>query len=707
MSFSARIKRALRGEVDAGTVALETFRRGAVSIARRRERRMIDRLESRSARLTDRFHGLEADTLVAHFSERTRPAFFPIWNRALQSGAAGVPHASVERTLAAAEAITSGHRWHLFGSSEQIFGPEIDWLREPASGTRWPADYHADLKLEWNQGTDLRILWELNRLQHLITLAQAFSLTKDEQFAVEFFSQIDSWRSANPVGKGPNWACAMEAAIRAINLLACFEVFRHSKRLTPSNLASLLSLFDSHGRHIRRNLEFSYISTSNHYLSDVVGLLWLGLMLPELEAADGWRDFGLKEMLREMDKQVLPDGADFEASTAYHRFVLELFLYTFLLCGRNQISIPEKYWKKLETMVAFTAAYVRPDGRAPLAGDNDSGRILPFVPRSGDDHAYLAALGAVLFERSEFKRPGVDVPDEVVWLFGEEGRDKFESLQPAMARSQVFKEAGLCIMRSGSSYLMLNFSSAGINGRGSHSHNDALSIELSACGSAFLIDPGTYVYTADLDARHEFRSTEYHSTVEVDGEEQNRTNRSTPFAIGDDARPKLLRWDSSGETDLAVAEHYGYMRLPQGIVHRRAVQFYKQNELWLMEDALLGAGIHQFRFSFHFAPSLEVRITDGSAVQARDPENGAEFIVASLDGYGAPELVSLFSATDYGSRKPSIAACWAVRGAAPMTARWALLPVCGEDVRDERLQLLEHLRKLQLETFPPDISVLS
>jgi len=706
MSFFAKIRRALRGEVDAATVALETVRRGAVWIARRRERRMIDRLDSRSARLTDRFHGLEADTLVAHFSERTRPAFFPIWDRALQSGAARVPHASVERTLAAAGAITSGHKWQLLGSSEQKFGPEIDWLREPASGNRWPADYHADLKFEWDRGTDLRILWELNRLQHLITLAQAFSLTKDEQFAGEFFSQVDSWRSANPVGRGPNWACAMEAAIRSINLLACFEVFRHSKRLTPSNLASLLSLFDSHGRHIRRNLEFSYITTSNHYLSDVVGLLWLGLMLPELEAADGWRDFGLKEMLREMDKQVLPDGADFEASTAYHRFVLELFLYTFLLCRRNQISIPEKYWKKLETMVAFTAAYVRPDGRAPLAGDNDSGRIMPFAPRSGDDHAYLAALGAVLFERSEFKLPGVEVPDEVAWLFGEEGRDKFESLQQAMARSQVFKEAGLCFMRSGSSYLMLNFSSAGINGRGSHSHNDALSIELSACGSAFLIDPGTYVYTADLDARHEFRSTEYHSTVEVDGEEQNRTNRSTPFVIGDDARPKLLRWQSSGETDLAVAEHYGYQRLPLGIVHRRTVQFYKQKELWLMEDALLGAGIHQFRFSFHFAPSLEVRVTDGSAVQARDPENGAEFIVASLDRYGEPELMSLFSATDYGSRKPSVAACWTVRGAAPMTARWALLPVCSEDGRDERLQLLEHLRKLQLETFPPDISAL-
>ena len=54
----------------------------------------------------------------------------------------------------------------------------------------------------------------------------------------------------------------------------------------------------------RRNLEFSHIATSNHYLADVTGLLWLGVLLPELDSAREWRDFGLGELLREMDKQV-------------------------------------------------------------------------------------------------------------------------------------------------------------------------------------------------------------------------------------------------------------------------------------------------------------------------------------------------------------------------------------------------------------------
>ena len=135
-------------------------------------------------------------------------------------------------------------------------------------------------------GSDVRVLWELNRLGHFLTLARAYSSTKDERYAAEFFAQLQSWIEQNPYGRGPNWNCAMEVALRAINLLAAFEVFRHSPNLDAASLRSFLQLLQQHGNYIQRNLEFSYIATSNHYLSDVVGLTWLGLMLPELRDAE-------------------------------------------------------------------------------------------------------------------------------------------------------------------------------------------------------------------------------------------------------------------------------------------------------------------------------------------------------------------------------------------------------------------------------------
>jgi hypothetical protein len=51
----------------------------------------------------------------------------------------------------------------------------------------------------------------------------------------------------------------------------------------------------------------------------------MGVMLPEFVDSEYFYDLGFGELLSEMDKQVLPDGADFESSTGYHRYALELF----------------------------------------------------------------------------------------------------------------------------------------------------------------------------------------------------------------------------------------------------------------------------------------------------------------------------------------------------------------------------------------------
>src|SRR5207244_732809 len=144
----------------------------------------------------------------------------------------------------------------------------------------------ADINLIRNDGSDARVTWEVNRLAHFITLGRAYTITNDESFSKEFFRQLQSWRSQNPVARSVNWNCAMEVALRAMNLLAAFALFLRAPQMDELTLKELLRIFDSHGAHIRRNLEFSNIATSNHYLADITGLLWIGVMLPELQAAN-------------------------------------------------------------------------------------------------------------------------------------------------------------------------------------------------------------------------------------------------------------------------------------------------------------------------------------------------------------------------------------------------------------------------------------
>src|SRR5207237_509633 len=120
---------------------------------------------------------------------------------------------------------------------------------------------------------------------------------------------------------------------------------------------------------------------------------------------------------------------------------------------------------------------------------------------------------------------------------------------------------------------------------------------------------------------------------------QNPTSEEPTVHIADEAPPRVLRWESGDARDLAVAEHSGYERLPAGpVTHRRAVTFDKRGGHWLVEDSLLGSGLHDFKFVFHAAPGRDVRLIDGSTVEFGDGASGARLLVASL---GSPGGVAL------------------------------------------------------------------
>ena len=83
-------------------------------------------------------------------------------------------------------------------------------------------------------------------------------------------------------------------------------------------------------------------------------------------------------------------------------------------------------------------------------------------------------------------------------------------------------------MRKKDNYLLFNATGKGKYpelGPGTHTHSDLFSFELFTYGKSFLVDPGSYVYTADADQRMLFRSTKMHNTVTVDGQSQNNINK--------------------------------------------------------------------------------------------------------------------------------------------------------------------------------------
>ncbi len=472
------------------------------------------------------------------------------------------------------------HCFDLLGSGPAHLGPVIPWRRDFKTGYEWPREHISRLKLVTREG-DVKVPWELSRFHHGVTLARGWAATADERYPHEWLAQVESWRADNPPEHGPNWGNAMEASIRAVNWIAAFAIFTGAAHIgaiheSPLLLKSLIQ----HGRFIRSHLE-DYWPPNNHLLADLCGLIWLGLFLRPSDPTgfknlsgfepQRWLAFGLRGLERQLHKQTLPDGANYEASTSYHRFVTEMVSTTVAACALNGVPVSPFIRDTVAKMQAVLAALRKPDGSLPLFGDEDGGRWLPF-------------------ELDADKRRLTPIEESI-------------SVHQRSSVSQ-FPLAGWYIIRSDVDTLAIRAGGNGQAGWGGHAHNDALSFEYIVGSRTFLVDPGAYVYTVDPAARDLFRSTAYHNTVRVDGQEISRIPPGEVFRLEDDVRCR----DVACNVSTWEGEHTGYLRR-LGVTHRR--QLIRQPGGWLIRDTLTGSGGHTLEWFFHFAPGCPVQ-TDGS-----------------------------------------------------------------------------------------------
>jgi hypothetical protein len=558
------------------------------------------------------------------------------------------------------------HVFDLLGSGPVALGPAIDWHVDFKSGHRYdPRAYYTDVApAAWPGGHDIKVPWELSRCQHLVWLGQAYAATGDEKYAREFVAQVTEWIGANPPAFGVNWVCTMDVSIRAVNWLwACQYFLGRSEALTDEFLLAFNKSLLAHGRHILGNLERSGDVTNNHYLADLVGLVYLGLMCPQFREAARWREVGLGELWREMPRQVYADGGSFEASTSYHRLAAELFLSAILLARLHGVVVPPEVLGRLERMLEFVMHYTRPDGTTPLFGDCDNGRLHRLKAwgapeREWTDHRYLLAIGAVLFQRDDFGMAAADEWEEALWMLGEQASRFKQSLHERRVslpelESRAFPDAGVYVMRRGDAYVAVDAGTNGQGGIGGHAHNDTLGFEFACGGRAWVVDPGTYVYTADFDARNRFRSSRSHDVLVIDEQELNRFDPRGLFAMQEDARPVLHAWDPSPERDLLIGSHRGYERLRPPAFDRRAFWFEKRTGRLLVTDEVRNAGHHAFSCDLHLAPAaIEV---EGRFAWIESPGSDCSLAVCVISDADSVRLEAStgWSSASYGSRAPA------------------------------------------------------
>lgn len=527
-----------------------------------------------------------------------------------------------------AEAICA-HRFNLLGYENLQYAAQIDWHMDLIHSKRAPLKPWFKVRyLDFDDVGDSKIIWELNRHQFLVTLAEAYLLTKNPRYAEELFRLWYDWRQNNSYPIGINWASSLELAFRSLSWIWVDHLLQGNSIRPKSLDDDVRAALALHGQHIEKYLS-TYFSPNTHLLGEGVALFFLGTLYPEIPDARRWKNKGWQIVREEAAHQVQQDGMHFEQSLHYHVYALDFFLHARILAANNQISIPAEFdntiVKMLEVLCTLSQA-----GALPHFGDDDGGRLFDPARNRVEHFVDPLCTGAVVFGRGDFKAAGA-LCEETLWLLGKKGIEQFDSLpQRTPETCAALPSSGIYVMadREANQQLIVDAGSLGA-GRAGHGHADALSVQLSIGHREFLSDPGTFSYvSADMD-RNRFRGTGAHNTLRIDAVDQAEPDG--PFGWRALPQVNVETWRNTETFQLLVARA-AYQCLPIGVVHQRTI-FHLRPRFWFLRDVVTGSGEHTLELFWHFRPGLDIQTVSPGSLMIRDSamQRGLALLTVSND----------------------------------------------------------------------------
>lgn len=582
------------------------------------------------------------------------------------------------------------HRFRLLGYENLSFtangggesnakSTDIDWHLDPVHGKRAPLDPWFKIPfLDFSVVGDHKVTWELNRHQHLVTLAKARLLSGDKKYSRELVAQWHSWIRANPYPLGINWGSTLEVAFRSLSWIWVDQLLAGTPECTEFR-AELAPALAFHGRYMERYLS-TYFSPNTHLLGEAVALFFLGTLYPQMPRAAHWKRSGWQIVQHEAGRQVRPDGVYFEQSLHYHVYALDFFLYARMLAARNGIDVPAGYDAVLARMLSVVAALAQagpPEG----FGDDDGGRLWNPRRNRTEHMTDPLALGAVIYAK-EFC--AARLTEEAIWLFGELAVERLSQRQGhAAPLSTAFPDGGVYVLADSQPFAQIMAVDAGPQGvgRSGHGHADALSLRLTMDGRRWLVDSGSNVYISkDPADRDTFRGTGAHNTLRVDNVDQAVAGE--PFSWTEIPTTRAEDWVAGKTFTYFAGSHNGYGRLADPVVHRRHV-LNIAGGMWLVRDLALGKSEHELEIRWRFAPDLGVRNSGAGRVeisQAGDASGASGLSLIMPEGtvwQAATEVSRTLLSPAYGALQAAPLVRCAARVTLPTETATALIPRHG------------------------------
>lgn len=535
--------------------------------------------------------------------------------------------ALVDWLLSAAD-LAVQHSFQFFGYPPTTLGNPIDWNYDPIADVHWPQRPSHRINHRFVDG-DVKWIWELNRLQHLPWLAQAWLFTGDTRYERAAFEHLDSWIAQNPPGRGIAWRGAFEAGIRAISIAIAVQGLRDSDELTVDSFDRIRAVLAESARRCWQDRSL-YSSANNHLVGEMAGLAVVALMFPELPSASEWEASAIRILCAEADKQILADGAGAEQAVGYQIFTVELLQVAAALLLQRDGNAPKAILDAIARSTSFLSAVIGVDDPAPRYGDCDEGFALRLGPEpvpTVRDH-----LNTVSAFSPAVAGDGLGTSTLTAeWYRAMARCATLETAKPTAIvgleepSSFYSPDGGLVVLRSGRRRTTMDVGQLGYLSIAAHGHADALAITVSVDGQDVISDPGTGSYYGHPGWRPSMRGTRAHATVCIDGQDQSIN--AGPFMWLRRARTRVREVDLAA--GLVDAEHDGYMRLPGHPVHRRWLIAPRDNRSQLVVDMISGSGHHEVRASWPLHPSLDVKLIPRGHILSRDDVAIAQLLYAS------------------------------------------------------------------------------
>jgi len=187
---------------------------------------------------------------------------------------------------AAAERVLGG-TFDVLALHDGQLGFPPPWNIDPKTGTCAPLRFGKTLDYRSRRVVgDVKYLWELNRHLELVTLAQAWHLTRELRFAEACRRLIDSWLAECPYPFGANWCSSLELAIRLVNWACAWQLLGAEESIVFAGAEGAafrerwLASIHQHCHFVSGHLS-RHSSANNHLLGEAAGLAIAGFTRAE------------------------------------------------------------------------------------------------------------------------------------------------------------------------------------------------------------------------------------------------------------------------------------------------------------------------------------------------------------------------------------------------------------------------------------------